>query len=159
MTKQTMFMAVAVLTGFSTVGAAQSSSLDYPQWRGANRDGAAAGFAEPKSWPETLTLKWKIEVGPGYSTPILIGNRVYTHVRRDENEVMMALDAATGKVLWQMILGGIIQESTITYSVNGKQYVGVLTGDSTSGTTGLLSQVPDLKPPRGHNEIYVFALP
>jgi hypothetical protein len=49
--------------------------------------------------------------------------------------------------------------STITYAVNGKQYVAVLTGDSQSGTTGLLTQVPELNPPRGHNAIYVFALP
>jgi outer membrane protein assembly factor BamB len=80
---------------------AQTSPQDYPQWRGRGRDGSASAFAEPKAWPESLTLKWKVDVGPGYATPIIIGNVVYTHTRRDENEVMMALDAATGKALWQ----------------------------------------------------------
>ncbi len=49
--------------------------------------------------------------------------------------------------------------STITYSVNGKQYVAVLTGDGASGTGGLLRQIPELRPPRAHNAIYVFAVP
>ncbi len=52
-------------------------------------------------WPQNLSLKWKVEVGAGYATPILIGNRVYTHTRQGENEVMMALDAETGKTVWQ----------------------------------------------------------
>ena len=40
-------------------------------------------------------------MGAGYATPIVVGNRVYTHTRQGENEVMLALDAATGKVVWQ----------------------------------------------------------
>src|SRR5437867_4534579 len=87
--------------GLWTPAAAQVSARDYPQWRGQARDGSAAAFAEPKSWPDKLTLKWKVDVGPGYATPIVVGNRVYTHTRRDDNEVMMALDAESGKVIWQ----------------------------------------------------------
>ncbi|OFV99954.1 MAG: hypothetical protein A3H28_04160 [Acidobacteria bacterium RIFCSPLOWO2_02_FULL_61_28] len=70
-----------------------------------------------------------------------------------------AFDADTGKILWETIVGGVIQMSTVTYSVSGKQYVAVMTGDGQSGTAGLLTQVRDLKPVRGHNAIYVFALP
>lgn len=99
--RRTALMAIAVLTGCASTAVGQSSSLDYPQWRGANRDGAAASFAAPTSWPETLRLKWKVDVGAGYATPIVVGSRVYTHTRRDENEVMMALDAASGTIIWQ----------------------------------------------------------
>jgi alcohol dehydrogenase (cytochrome c) len=70
-----------------------------------------------------------------------------------------AFDADSGKIVWETILGGIISTSTITYSVNGRQYVAVLTGDAQSGTAGLLGVVKDIKPVRGHNAIYVFALP
>jgi len=77
----------------------------------------------------------------------------------DMNRRFRAFDADSGKILWETILGGIIQMSTITYSVNGKQYVAVLTGDGTAGTTIPLEIVPDIKPPRGHNAVYVFALP
>jgi alcohol dehydrogenase (cytochrome c) len=77
----------------------------------------------------------------------------------DLNRRFRAFDADTGKILWETILGGIIQNSTITYAVNGKQYVAVLTGDGVSHTSGPLGEVPDIKPPRGHNAVYVFALP
>ncbi len=72
----------------------------WPQWRGANRDGAAA-FTVPASWPDTLNLKWKVEVGLGYSAPIVVGDRVYAFSRQDEHEVMRALDAGTGKTVWE----------------------------------------------------------
>jgi outer membrane protein assembly factor BamB len=74
---------------------------DYPQWRGQQRDGAAASFVAPTVWPEALTLRWKVDVGAGYATPLIVGNRVYTHTRRGENEVMLALDAETGKTVWE----------------------------------------------------------
>lgn len=45
------------------------------------------------------------------------------------------------------------------YAVNGKQYVAVLTGDGVSHTSGPLGGGPEIKPVRGHNAIYVFALP
>jgi len=81
-------------------GHAQTRSADWPQWRGPNRDGALASFTEPKVWPDQLTRKWRVEVGIGYATPILVGDRVYMFSRRDENEVMAALDAETGKQIW-----------------------------------------------------------
>ena len=80
---------------------AQDSPLDYPQWRGRNRDGAASAFAEPTSWPESLTRRWKVDVGEGYATPLVIGDTVYAFTRRDGRETMTALDAGTGTVKWQ----------------------------------------------------------
>src|SRR5438132_301291 len=45
--------------------------------------------------------KWKVEVGLGYSTPILIGNRLYMYSRQSDNEVLTAVEAETGKTIWQ----------------------------------------------------------
>lgn len=83
--------------------AAQSGSTgpDWPQWRGPNRDGTLSAFTEPKAWPDTLTQRWKIEVGTGYATPIVVGNRVYAFTRQNDNEIMRAIDAASGKVIWE----------------------------------------------------------
>jgi alcohol dehydrogenase (cytochrome c) len=77
----------------------------------------------------------------------------------DMDRRFRAFDADTGKILWETVLGGIISTSTITYAVNGRQYVAVMTGDAQSGTAGLLEVVKTFKPVRGHNAIYVFALP
>jgi glucose dehydrogenase len=74
-----------------------------------------------------------------------------------------AFDADTGKILWQSILGGPISSSTIAYGVNGKQYIAVITGDNlaTPGLiAGTMGPVPvAITPPRGANNLYVFALP
>jgi outer membrane protein assembly factor BamB len=58
-------------------------------------------FKEPAAWPEQLTQRWKVEVGTGYATPLIAGNRLYVFSRQGEEEVMQALDAATGKSLWR----------------------------------------------------------
>jgi outer membrane protein assembly factor BamB len=86
--------------GFDLVSA-QSGSADWPQWRGPKRDGVVTSFTEPTAWPEQLTRKWKIDVGTGYATPVLVGNRVYMYSRRGDNEVLAALDAGTGREIWQ----------------------------------------------------------
>ena len=85
---------------------------DWPQWRGPNRDGVVTSFREPTSWPESLNQEWKVEVGFGYATPILVGDRIYMHARQDEDEVMIALDAATGDVIWQTSYPAAIQDES-----------------------------------------------
>jgi alcohol dehydrogenase (cytochrome c) len=79
----------------------------------------------------------------------------------DMNRRVRALDADSGKVLWQTIVGGMIMNSTITYAVNGKQYVAVLTGGGQSVTSGPIAVVGSALPApvQGHNAVYVFALP
>jgi outer membrane protein assembly factor BamB len=74
---------------------------DWPQWRGPNRDGVAPAAADAEAWPATLTQRWKVEVGLGYATPLVVGDRIYQFARQGEREVMMALDAASGAMLWQ----------------------------------------------------------
>lgn len=91
---------LVVLGGGMSVGA-QRPTADWPQWRGPNRDGSAPSFTPPKTWPENLTQRWKVDIGLGYATPVVVGNRLYTFSRRDENEVVAALDAASGKQIWQ----------------------------------------------------------
>jgi outer membrane protein assembly factor BamB len=92
---------VACLAAGSLTAAAQKPTMDWPQWRGPNRDGSAPSFTPPKVWPENLTQRWKAEVGIGYATPVVVGNRVYTFARRGDDEVVAALDAASGKQIWQ----------------------------------------------------------
>ncbi len=75
----------------------------------------------------------------------------------DLDQKFRAFDAVTGKILWESTLGGPVDNSTITYAVNGKQYIAVMSGEGLlSG--GLITQA-GIQPARRHNEIYVFALP
>jgi alcohol dehydrogenase (cytochrome c) len=79
----------------------------------------------------------------------------------DENRRLRAFDADDGKILWESILGGMITTSTISYAVNGKQYVMVFTGEGQSVSAGPLGLTRNAmpKPVRGRNSIFVFALP
>ena len=82
-------------------GEIESASEDYTQWRGPRGEGSASTFVEPAQWPEELRLEWKVQIGEGYATPLVVGDVVYAFVRREGREVMAALDASTGDELWQ----------------------------------------------------------
>lgn len=84
-----------------TALAPDAAAQEWPQWRGPNRDGAAASFREPAKWPAQLTRRWVKDVGLGYATPLLAGDRVYIFTRQGEAEVMTALDAGSGQQIWR----------------------------------------------------------
>lgn len=73
---------------------------DWPQWRGPGRDGAAS-FSVPAAWPDQLTVRWTQDVGYGYATPILVGDRLYVYTRQGEDEVMTAHVPESGEVIWR----------------------------------------------------------
>ncbi|HEX4997801.1 MAG TPA: PQQ-binding-like beta-propeller repeat protein [Terriglobia bacterium] len=76
----------------------------------------------------------------------------------DMGQKFKAFDAETGKPLWETSLVGNISVSTISYAVQGKQYIAVMTGDNLK-VKELMDEFPELADPRGHNAIHVFALP
>jgi outer membrane protein assembly factor BamB len=47
-----------------------------------------------------LNRKWKVEVGEGYGTPIVVGDVVYAFTRRSGNETLTALSVADGTIRW-----------------------------------------------------------
>lgn len=93
--------AIVLVVLFTAGVMAQSAGPDWPQWRGPTRDGVVTSFTAPPSWPEHLTLGWRVEVGDGYATPVLVGNRIYMLTRQGDDEVMRALDVDTGRTVWQ----------------------------------------------------------
>ena len=98
--------------------AAQRPNTDWPQWRGAQRDGAAS-FTAPATWPERLTQRWKVEVGLGYSAPIIVADRVFAFSRQDDSEVLRALDAATGKTMWETKYSAVFKPNPAATRTHG----------------------------------------
>src|SRR5262245_50293529 len=77
---------------------------DWPQWRGPNRDGVwrEAGIIE-KFDSDQLPIKWRAEIGPGYSGPTVASGRVFVTDRQVEPkqvERVHCFEAATGAPLW-----------------------------------------------------------
>ncbi|HET9705385.1 MAG TPA: hypothetical protein VFP85_15185, partial [Vicinamibacterales bacterium] len=92
----------ALLVGlFILAAASNSAAQDWTQWRGPARDGVIPPAVIPKPWPATVTRGWAVEVGEGYSSPVVAGGRVFLHSRRDPEEIVTAIDLATGSVVWQ----------------------------------------------------------
>lgn len=76
---------------------------DWTQWRGPRRDGTvAAGTNWPDRLDEThLKPVWRRPLGPGYSGPVVVGDRVFvTETVGKKEEVVSALSRSTGEVLW-----------------------------------------------------------
>lgn len=94
------FVAASVIAILMTTLAGSSYPQDWPQWRGPNRDGATS-FNTPASWPDSLQQQWQVEVGLGYATPLLVGDRIYMFSRQGDDEVMTALDVDTGETIWR----------------------------------------------------------
>ena len=95
---------VALVTQAGTRVFSQTGTVaaaDWPQWRGPQRDGSVGSFTPPASWPDTLTQRWKVDVGLGYATPLVVGNRIYMFSREGDDEVLRALDPASGAVVWR----------------------------------------------------------
>jgi outer membrane protein assembly factor BamB len=101
MMKNTDKLTQAAVGVMFLMGMGSVQAQDWPQWRGPNRDGKVRGYSAPQSWPKELTQKWKATVGLGDATPALVGERLYAFGRQDANEVILCLDAASGKMLWQ----------------------------------------------------------
>jgi outer membrane protein assembly factor BamB len=91
----------AMVGGLVLISATCAFAQDWPQWRGADRDGKVTGFSAPESWPKELTQKWKVTVGAGDATPALVGDRLYVFARQGDDEVTLCLDAASGDELWR----------------------------------------------------------
>ena len=99
--RRTGQLRVAVIGFLVLLVSTSTFGQDWPQWRGENRDGKLSAFTEPEQWPEQLTQKWSVSVGPGDATPALVGNRLYVFTRQGQDEVTLCLDANNGKELWR----------------------------------------------------------
>src|SRR5687768_14505319 len=84
---------------------ATTDAASWPQWRGPERNGVSTETGLLDQWPaEGPKLLWqRNELGGGYSTPAVVGNRLYVLGSSDaENEFIQALDVANrGQELWK----------------------------------------------------------
>jgi|CXWL01.1.fsa_nt_gi outer membrane protein assembly factor BamB len=97
MTK-TIAKAFVALLVFPAIAAAA-----WPQWGGPGRNFVVDhGEKLAAKWPEDGPNKlWSRPLGEGYSSILADGDRLYTMHRRAEQDVVVALDAKTGKTVWE----------------------------------------------------------
>jgi outer membrane protein assembly factor BamB len=99
------------LIAFSAVTlSALAAGSDWPQWRGSDRTDVSKETGLLKSWPADGPKRlWLFEnAGQGYSGPAIAKGNYYTIGTRDGSEILVVLNANTGKELWTAKLGSIL---------------------------------------------------
>ena len=91
---------VSLSLGAAAVTSARAQTGDWPQWRGPRRDGSVDA-ALPARWPEALKKRWQVQIGAGHASPVVSGNRVVVIARETDQEIVRALDVASGKEIWR----------------------------------------------------------
>jgi outer membrane protein assembly factor BamB len=75
---------------------------DWIQWGGPNREFKVEATGLAEEWPEEGPPKlWSREIGEGYSAVLAQGRTLYTMHRSGKEEGVIALDARTGRTLWE----------------------------------------------------------
>jgi outer membrane protein assembly factor BamB len=81
--------------------AAYALAQDWPQFLGPARNGVYSGNDLAAKWPPAgPAVIWKKEVGHGFASPVVAEGRLILFHRIGGNEVVEALDAATGSAIW-----------------------------------------------------------
>ena len=79
---------------------------DWPGWRGPTADGhASSSQTVPIQWSETDRVRWKTPLrGRGHSSPTLVGDRIYLTTATADEQAVICLDRASGRVLWDAVV-------------------------------------------------------
>jgi outer membrane protein assembly factor BamB len=101
-----MMQRAALAIVFAAVLANSATSArgePWPGWRGPRGDGTCTEQGVPANW-DPAGASWKTPLpGKGHASPIVWGDRVCTVTGLPETKerVLLCLDRATGKILWQ----------------------------------------------------------
>ena len=75
---------------------------DWPQWRGPARTGVSTETGWLQKWPtEGPKVAWKANVGMGFSSWVVAGNRALTLGYADGKDSVVCFEVSTGKVQWR----------------------------------------------------------
>lgn len=100
--REETYKAVAPPEQAATSGPLELAPGDWPGLRGPSGIGEVHGVRIATDWTKSPPKQiWRAEIGPGWSSFVVIGDRLFTAEQRDEHhEAVVCLDATTGKPIW-----------------------------------------------------------
>ena len=102
--------AVASWTMLLLLSAGAAMGSDWPQWRGPQRDGISKEIGLLKEWPKDgPRLLWqRKDLGQGYSTPAVVGDRLYLISNKGlDDEYVEARNVTDGTQAWSQRIGKV----------------------------------------------------
>lgn len=82
---------------------------DWPQFRGARRDGVAAGAGPVAPWRGNPRVRWRAPLGEGYAGVTVAAGAVYTTYAGEDGEYVARFDDRDGREVWKRRIGDNFQ--------------------------------------------------
>ena len=98
----------------TVAAAAQAASFaggqDWPQWRGAGRNGVSQETGLMRQWSADGPIEmWRRPIGSGYSATVVKGQVLYT-LEQTDSQYLVAVDATSGDDRWRVEIEGGYQD-------------------------------------------------
>src|SRR5580765_939501 len=108
---------IVLLTTLLLMLMASSRADNWPQWRGPDGTGQSREKNLPVKWSAAgENIRWKTPLpGPGMSTPIVWGDRIFLTQSLDKEghqRALICFDRKDGKELWRQVVEFVGNEST-----------------------------------------------
>lgn len=95
----------ATIMTLAFLAATATYAGDWPQYRGPNQDGISTEAINVAWGTNGPKVAWKVPMHNGFSSFTISGGKAFTQVLRNDRELCVALDAATGRELWAADVG------------------------------------------------------
>ena len=83
------------------IGTARAAEPSWPRFRGPNGSGVSEGSVLPVDFGPERNVKWKTELEPGHSSPVISGDRIFLTGFTTEKLFTICVDRNTGDVVWK----------------------------------------------------------
>jgi len=88
------------------------AAADWPRFRGPTGDGSCIDARIPTRWSDENNLKWKLKMpGKGFSSPIVVGDRVFVTCYSDADgdlanlkRHLLCIQRGDGEVVWEKVV-------------------------------------------------------
>jgi outer membrane protein assembly factor BamB len=98
-----------LITALAVLDAGFAGAANWPRFRGPNGTGVATDKDIPVKWDQQHGILWTIELpGPGNSSPIVWGQRLFTQAASKDGKerLLLCVDVTDGKLLWSRAVPG-----------------------------------------------------
>ena len=100
-TPEQLLIAEETAPSVSAVSGWSASDAEWPGFRGMNRDSVAVNSRGTIDWSTSSPIeRWRVPVGPGWSSFAFAAGRLFTQEQRGKNELVTCYDAETGALIW-----------------------------------------------------------